>query len=82
MSRELRLEYRRNQVRAAQRVLASIDRLLLRAGSSAIWSTKPIERYWRDLRTAASHICNVTEVIYPAWANETFKLGQVINAFY
>lgn len=82
VSRELRLEYRRNQVRAAQRVFASVDRLLLRAGSSAIWATKPIERYWRDLRTAASHICNVTEVIYPAWANETFKLGQVINAFY
>ena len=76
-----RLEFRRNQVRAVQRVLRSVDRLLSRAGSGAIWSTKPVERYWRDLRTAATHVCNVTDVVYRAWANEEFQLGEAINAF-
>lgn len=78
----MRLECRRNQVRAVQRVLASVDYLMSRAGSAAVWSNQPLERYWRDLRTAAAHICNVTDVIYPAWANNEFTLGQEINAFF
>lgn len=82
MTLDLRLEFRRNQVRAAQRVVQSVDRMLARAGSAAVWTTRPLERYWRDLRTGASHVCNVTDAIYPAWANHTFNLGKVINAFY
>lgn len=77
-----RLEFRRNQVRAVQRVLKSVDHLMNRAGSAAVWSTNRLERCWRDLRTSAAHVCNVTDVIYPAWANEAFTLGQEINAFY
>ncbi|HEX2784824.1 MAG TPA: hypothetical protein VHN36_14665, partial [Ilumatobacteraceae bacterium] len=42
-----RLEFRRNQVRAVQRVLFSIDKLFSRAGSAAVWTTRPLERYWR-----------------------------------
>ncbi len=82
MTLTMRLDFRRNQVRAVQRVLESVDRLLSRAGSSAVWTTRPIERFWRDLRTAATHVCNVTDVIYPAWANHEFTLGNEINAFY
>ncbi len=82
LTADMRLEFRRNQVRAIQRVLHSVDQLLWRAGSAPIWSTKPIERYWRDLRTAATHVCNVTDVIYAAWANEEFRLGGQINALY
>lgn len=82
LTAQMRLDFRRNQVRAVQRVLHSVDRLLARAGSAAIWSTKPIERFWRDLRTAGTHVCNVTDVIYPAWANQTLALGQQVNALY
>lgn len=67
-----RLEFRRNQVRAVQRVLFAVDKLFARAGSAAIWSTRPLERYWRDLRTAGTHICNVTDTVYPAWAGYQF----------
>ena len=82
MNTTLRLDFRRNQVRAVQRVLTSVERLLARAGSPAIWTTKRIERYWRDLRTAATHICNVTDPIYLAWANHDLKQDGMINAFY
>lgn len=78
----VRLDYRRNQVRAVQRVVQSVDKLLGRAGSSAVWTTRPVERYWRDLRTAATHICNVVDSIYPAWAHQALGTGVQVNAFY
>ena len=70
-----RLEFRRNQVRAVQRVLFGIDKLFSRSGSAAIWSTRPLERYWRDLRTAGTHISVVSDLIYNAWANDRFATG-------
>lgn len=81
MTRAIRLEFRRNQVRAVQRVLASVDRLFGRAGSSACWTTLPLERYWRDLRTGGTHICNTTEVIYTSWANAEFETGGPVTVF-
>ena len=70
-----RLEFRRNQVRAVQRVLFAVDKLFSRAGSAAIWKTRPLERYWRDLRTGGTHICDMADVIYGAWANHVFETG-------
>ncbi len=75
ISKAQRLEFRRNQVRAVQRVLFGIDKLMARAGSAAIWSTRPLERYWRDLRTAGTHICDTPDVVYRAWADHEFKTG-------
>ena len=77
-----RLEFRRNQVRAVQRVLFAVDKLFSRAGSAAIWSTRPLERFWRDLRTAGTHICNTTDTIYPAWVNQALATGITSNAFH
>lgn len=77
ISYEQRLEWRRNQARAAQRVLDSVDRLVRKAGSAAVWTDKPepVERFWRDLMTGGSHVCNVTDTIYTAWANTEFQTG-------
>jgi len=77
-----RLDFRRNQVRAVQRVLFAVDKLFARAGSAAIWSTRPLERYWRDLRTAGTHICNMTETVYPAWAGYQFDPGLRPTTFH
>ena len=77
-----RLEFRRNQSRAAQRVIESIDRLMNRAGSAAIWTTRSMERYWRDLRTAGTHVCNVVDTTYTSWANTAFNTGVSPNTFY
>ena len=77
-----RLQFRRNQVRAVQRVLASADKLMSRAGSAAVWTTRPLERYWRDLRTAGTHVCNVMDSIYLGWAANEFETGEVVRGFY
>lgn len=82
ISRSDRLEFRRNQVRAVQRVLASVDTMMSRAGSAAVWSTRPIERFWRDLRTAGTHLSNVIDTIYVAWANDAFDTGVPTITFH
>ncbi len=50
-----------------QEALAEVE-----ADLAAVWSTRPLERYWRDLRTSGSHICGMADVIYGAWANDKF----------
>lgn len=77
-----RLEFRRNQVRATQRVLFSVDKLMSRAGSAAIWNTRPLERFWRDLRTGGTHLANTMDMIYTAWANDEFQTGVPSIAFH
>ena len=75
ISKSQRLEFRRNQVRAVQRVLFGVDKLFSRAGSAAIWTTRPLERYWRDLRTGGTHISDMADVVYNAWADHEFETG-------
>ncbi len=82
ISKSQRLEFRRNQVRAVQRILFSVDKLFSRAGSAAIWTTRPLERYWRDLRTAGTHICDMADVVYNAWAHDRFKTGVDLFLLY
>ena len=77
-----RLEFRRDQVRAAQRVLESVDRVYSLAGSAAVWTDKPLERYWRDLRTGGSHICNIYDTAYTSWANYEFNTGGPVNTMH
>ena len=82
ISRSQRLEFRRNQVRAVQRVLFAIDKLFSRAGSAAIWQTRPLEHHWRDLRTAGTHVCNVVETVYSAWSGHELQTGLPIRTFH
>lgn len=77
-----RLEFRRDQVRSVQRVLTSVDHLYSLAGSAAVWTDKPIERYWRDLRTGGSHVCNVFDTAYTSWVNYEFNTGGPVNTMH
>lgn len=72
----MRLEARRNQVRAVRRVVDAVDNLFNHAGGHAIWLDQPMQRYWRDLHAAMGHICNVAEPMHTAWGQEFFS-GQV-----
>ena len=82
ISKGQRLTFRRNQVRAVQRVLFGVDKVFSRAGSAAIWSTRGIERYWRDLRTAGTHVAVMADLIYGAWANYEFDTGVQTNVMH
>jgi alkylation response protein AidB-like acyl-CoA dehydrogenase len=77
-----RLTFRRNQARAVQRVLQSVDKLLWTAGSAAIWTTRPVERYWRDLHTGGTHLCDAVDTVYTSWANVEFQTGTPPNTFH
>ena len=35
-------------------------------------SGHPVERVWRDLHVAGTHVCNTTELTYAAWGANRF----------
>lgn len=67
-----RLLFRRNQVRTTDRVFESMAPLARLAGSAGIQEANQLERWWRDLQTAITHICNVRDTAYVAWGIEHF----------
>jgi alkylation response protein AidB-like acyl-CoA dehydrogenase len=77
-----RLEFRRDQVRAVNRVIDSVDKVFKLAGSAAVWTDKPLERFWRDLHAGASHICNIHDTAYTSWANFEFQTGVPVNTMH
>jgi len=66
------LVFRRNQVRATDRVFESIAPLARLAGSAGVQESNDIERWWRDLQTGITHICNVRDSAYLAWGLHSF----------
>ncbi|WP_411089983.1 hydroxylase [Streptomyces sp. 061-3] len=67
-----RLRFRRDQVRATDRAIGSVNELYRLMGSSSIQKASPLERYWRDLQVAATHVCNSREPCYLAWGLDYF----------
>jgi 3-hydroxy-9,10-secoandrosta-1,3,5(10)-triene-9,17-dione monooxygenase len=63
-----RLTLRRNGVRAVRRAVDAVDRLYKISGAQSIHERLPNERYWRDMQSGLSHICNVSEAITVEWA--------------
>lgn len=72
-----RLTARRNGVRAVRRAVDAVDRLYKISGAQSIHERLPNERYWRDLQSGMSHICNVAEPICVGWGTD--DLGGQAN---
>jgi len=72
ISVQQRLWFRRNQVRATDRVFESIAPLARLAGSAGVHEVNGLERWWRDLQTGITHICNVRDPAYVSWGLEHF----------
>jgi 3-hydroxy-9,10-secoandrosta-1,3,5(10)-triene-9,17-dione monooxygenase len=70
----LRLETRRNQVRAVRRAVDAVDRLFAIAGGNSLRLDQPLQRFWRDLHAGMNHICNVAEPVYDSYGKHTFGL--------
>ncbi|MFZ1489581.1 MAG: hypothetical protein WAS51_06540 [Ilumatobacteraceae bacterium] len=49
---------------------------------AAVWTTRPLERYWRDLRTGGSHLCDAMDTAYTSWANVELRTGTPPNTFH
>ena len=62
-----RLRFRVDQVRATDRAIEAVNELYRLMGSSSIQKGSPLERYWRDLQVASTHVCNSREPCYVAW---------------
>jgi alkylation response protein AidB-like acyl-CoA dehydrogenase len=67
-----RLRFRVDQVRATDRAIEAINDLYRLMGSSSIQKGSPLERYWRDLQVASTHVCNSREPSYLAWGLDAF----------
>jgi alkylation response protein AidB-like acyl-CoA dehydrogenase len=77
-----RLRFRRNQVRATDRVFEAITPLVRLAGSAGIQEANGLERRWRDLQTAITHICNERDSAYVSWGLECFGGKPLPRALY
>lgn len=71
-----RLLFRRNQVRSTDRVFESMAPLARLAGSAGVQESNDLERWWRDLQTAITHICNLRDTAYTGWGLHAFG-GQI-----
>jgi 3-hydroxy-9,10-secoandrosta-1,3,5(10)-triene-9,17-dione monooxygenase len=71
---ELRARARRDQVRATARSIASIDLLFESAGATALVSTAPLQRFWRDAHAGRVHAANEPERAYLIFGNNEFGL--------
>lgn len=58
---ELRATLRRDQARAAERAIDAVDRVFESSGASAIATSDPIQRFWRDAHAARVHVANDPE---------------------
>lgn len=71
---ELRVAARRDQVRATQRAVASIDLLFEASGATALAHGTPLQRFWRDAHAARVHASNDPERAYIMYGEHTFGL--------
>ncbi|MCA1005724.1 hydroxylase [Rhodococcus hoagii] len=73
---EMRIEVRRNQVRASRRAVAAIDTLFDNAGGSSLKTDQPLQRAWRDGHAALAHVLNTPNPVYEAYGFNFFG-GQI-----
>ncbi|MGW9134901.1 acyl-CoA dehydrogenase family protein [Streptomyces sp. NPDC055681] len=76
IDRSLRLELRRNQVRASRRAVDAVENLFKHAGGGSLQLALPQQRYWRDAHAAMNHLCNVASAIYVGYGMDLY--GQPV----
>ncbi|MEV5845421.1 acyl-CoA dehydrogenase family protein [Streptomyces sp. NPDC051985] len=71
--KELRARCHRDQARAGQFVVDAVESLMKMSGSSGFGASQPIQKVWRDVRMAASHVALNSDLSYPHWGR--LRLG-------
>jgi 3-hydroxy-9,10-secoandrosta-1,3,5(10)-triene-9,17-dione monooxygenase len=66
---ETRLRYKRNAAQAARWCVEAVDSLHEMAGANGIYDHAPLQRMFRDVRTASAHIHFSTDMQMTAWGN-------------
>jgi len=71
----LRLRVRRDQVRGTELAIQAVDRLFENSGGRSIYTTHPIQRYWRDAHAGRVHAINDPERALSMYGRGEFGLS-------
>ncbi|BCJ41232.1 acyl-CoA dehydrogenase [Actinoplanes ianthinogenes] len=71
----LRLRVRRNQVRGTELAIQAVDRLFENSGGRAIYTSHPMQRYWRDAHAGRVHAINDPERALSMYGRGEFGLS-------
>lgn len=75
-SPELRSRSYRDHARAAELIVAAMDTVMQISGSAGFTTSSRIQRAWRDVHFASSHVILNPETSYAAWGREQFGLAR------
>lgn len=73
---DLRTRAYRDQSRASELIVEAIDMIMKISGAAGFASTSSIQRAWRDVHFAASHVGLNPEVSFAAWGRHQFGLER------
>ncbi|WP_431710539.1 acyl-CoA dehydrogenase family protein [Glutamicibacter uratoxydans] len=71
MSEDQRLLVRRNQVAISQQAVSSVEQLFLLGGGHTMREGTALQRYWRDIHSAANHSANFAQPVFTAYGSQT-----------
>jgi 3-hydroxy-9,10-secoandrosta-1,3,5(10)-triene-9,17-dione monooxygenase len=75
-SPELRTRTYRDICRSSELIVAAIDTIMQISGSQGFAANSSIQRAWRDIHFASSHVILNPEVSYAAWGRQQFGLER------
>lgn len=75
-SLELRARAMRDFTRSAELIVEAIDTLVAKSGTAAFASSNPLQRAWRDIHFAASHVSLNPENNYAHWGRTALGLER------
>lgn len=73
---DLRARAYRDQSRASELIVEAIDMIMKISGAAGFASSSSIQRAWRDVHFAASHVALNPEVSFAAWGRQQFGLER------
>ena len=73
---DLRTRAYRDQSRASELIVDAMDMIMKISGAAGFASSSSIQRAWRDVHFAASHVGLNPEVSFAAWGREQFGLER------
>ncbi|MPY56539.1 acyl-CoA dehydrogenase family protein [Streptomyces spongiae] len=80
---ESRARCARDYARAAQLIVDAVDSLMKMSGSSGFAESQPIQKVWRDIHLAASHVALNTEHSFVHWGRLRLGLERLAwHGFY
>ena len=73
---DLRSRAYRDQARASELIVDAMDMIMKISGAAGFATSSPIQRAWRAVHFASSHVILNPEVSFAAWGREQFGLAR------